>query len=411
MPRLLRWRSATQAFIEPLGQNQTLTMVRIPAGRFLMGSPAHEFGRGEEEGPVHAVELQEFLMASTPITRAQWRAVAGWEPLPGEDEPLPWPGNPSLFPGEPARLGDGEGDSSLRPVEPISWEEAMAFCRRLSQRTGRHYTLPSEAQWEYACRAGGGAPYAFGSELTTELANLSLSTPVVRYPANAWGLHDMHGNVWEWCLDHWHDSYAGAPSDGSAWIEANAPATAERVLRGGGSLDAPVDGRSAHRGRLPALARVPALGFRVVCLPGPPPPALASPSRARPGRDRDGRQPLVLWLDDRPANHRGERAVLEAEGVTVMLASSPSEAIERLAAGPPVELLLSDLRQGDDPEAGLALLALLRAKTFNVPVIFYVGVLSEERSRKALDAGARAVISQGDQLLEAVRVLLAENRA
>jgi len=375
MSQLLRWQSTTQAFLERLGQGQTLTMVRIPAGRFEMGSPEGELGRDDDEGRVHTVELQEFLMASTPITQAQWREVAGWQPLPGEDE----------------------------QAEPIHWEEAMAFCRRLSQRTGRHYTLPSEAQWEYACRAGSRTPYAFGSDLASELANLSLSTPVGRYPANAWGLHDMHGNVWEWCLDHWHDSYVGAPTDGSAWMDANAPATAERVLRGGSWSHAPVEGRSACRRRLSAPARDPAVGFRVVCLPSPP--------REKPDRDRSGRQPLVLWMDDQPANNRSERAALAAEGVTVILASSPDEVIERLAAAPPVDLLLSDLRHGDDPEAGLRLLRLLRAKSFTGPVIFYAGVRSDERSRKALDAGARAVIYQRDQLLEAARALLAEKPA
>jgi formylglycine-generating enzyme required for sulfatase activity len=176
-------------------------------------------------------------------------------------------------------------------VERVSWEEAMEFCRRLSQRSRRRYTLPSEAQWEYACRAGSSTAYAFGSELTAELATLRFhagrlsdpgapasatagqqTTPVQvdsDHPANAWGLRDMHGNVREWCLDHWHDSYRGAPHDGSAWIDAEAPATAERVVRGGSWMDLPSEARSACRRRLSAQSREPGIvGLRVVCLPG-----------------------------------------------------------------------------------------------------------------------------------------------
>ncbi|MFM9104758.1 MAG: SUMF1/EgtB/PvdO family nonheme iron enzyme [Cyanobium sp.] len=426
MPRLLRWQSTTQAFIEPLGSGQALTMVRIPAGRFEMGSPDHERGRDDDEGPVHVVELQEFLMASTPITQAQWQVVARWEPRSGEDWSLPLPENPALFQGEQAQLGKGESNPWQRPVEQISWDEATEFCRRLSQRTGRHYTLPSEAQWEYACRAGSSTPYAFGSELLAELATLRYpsesvedpraqrqqTTPVQHHPANAWGLHDMHGNVWEWCLDHWHEIYRGAPTDGSAWIEANAPATADRVVRGGAWSDPPSDARSACRNRLPAQSREPAIvGLRVVCVPGPPAPELAIPSLAPPDRDRSARQPQVLWIDDHPDNNRGERAALAAEGVTVLLASSPEEAIELLAASASVDLLLSDLRQGDDPVAGLRLFPLLQARGIVIPVMFYVGVLNDERTRKALEAGALAVINRRDQLLEAVQTQLASRAA
>ena len=262
MSPLLRWQSTTQAFREVLGEGQALTMLRLPAGRFLMGSPDQEAGRDWGEAPLREVEIQEFLMASTPFTRAQWQAVVGWEE---------------------ARLGEGEGDTSQRPVERIRWEEAMEFCRRLSLRKGRHYTLPSEAQWEYACRAGTTTPYAFGFRLTPELGNLRLeggeagavdpqhTTPVQRYPANAWGLHDMHGNVWEWCLDHWHADYHGAPNDGMAWIDANAPASADRVVRGGAWSDPASDARSACRYRLPPQARDAAItGLRVVCLPAAP---------------------------------------------------------------------------------------------------------------------------------------------
>ena len=140
MPQLLRWQSSSQAFIEPMGEGQQLTMLRIPAGRFLMGSPEQESGRDPGDGPVHAVELEEFLLASTPITQAQWRQVARWEPPAGTDWQCTLPLEPSLSQGSNAELLEAEPDSAQRPVERISWEEAMEFCRRLSQRSGRRYS-------------------------------------------------------------------------------------------------------------------------------------------------------------------------------------------------------------------------------------------------------------------------------
>jgi len=270
-----------------LRDGEWLTMVRIPAGRFQMGSPREEAesGRDGDEGPVHGVELEEFLIASTPITQAQWRVVAQWEQGPAETWGLPLESNPSLFQGDHARLRDGEPDSSQRPVDAISWDEASEFCRRLSQRTGRHYTLPSEAQWEYACRAGSTMSFAFGATLTDQLANYRASstygdgpkgeyreqtTPVGLFPANAWGLNDMHCTVWEWCLDHWHDSYKGAPSDGSAWLTPSASEEEPRLLRGGSWSLSPRYCRSAYRSlNLPGIA-YDLVGFRVVCLPQGP---------------------------------------------------------------------------------------------------------------------------------------------
>ena len=184
-------------------------------------------------------------------------------------------------------------------MDNVSWHEAIEFCSRLSQRADRHYTLPSEAQWEYACRAGSIKPFHFGPTITPELATYNGSytygdgpkgeyreqtTPVGVFPANSWGLHDMHGNVWEWCLDHWHDSYDGAPPDGSDWLNTTEPTkkttiekgndsdTEEesRLLRGGSWDSLPRDCRSAPRGRLRPDYASGSVGFRVVCLPQGP---------------------------------------------------------------------------------------------------------------------------------------------
>jgi formylglycine-generating enzyme required for sulfatase activity len=172
-------------------------------------------------------------------------------------------------------------------VERVSWLEAMEFCSRLSQRTGRSYTLPSEAQWEYACRAGTQTPFHLGDTISSELANYDgdysyadgpkgiyreQTTPVGMFPANAWGLHDMHGNVREWCLDQWHGNYNGAPTDGSAWVDyAEGEKTKEsvrsRLLRGGSWNDFPRFCRSAYRNNNHPDFRNFNIGFRVCCLP------------------------------------------------------------------------------------------------------------------------------------------------
>jgi formylglycine-generating enzyme required for sulfatase activity len=277
-----------------------LTMVWIPPGRFWMGSPAAEPERADSEGPQHLVQLQGFFMGQAPITQAQWREVAGWEPVERRLDQ-----DPSAFVVSrqygPARKGGaarterfqllaGETSTDDRPVERVSWDDAMEFCRRLSQRTGRTYTLPSEAQWEYACRAGTSTPFHFGETMTPELANYrgtysyangpkgefrEQTTPVGMFPANAWGLQDMHGNVWEWCLDHWHGTYEGAPLDGSAWLVDERPTAAEdsekrRLLRGGSWYGFPRNCRSAFRLLNQPVHAFSFVGFRVVCLPQGP---------------------------------------------------------------------------------------------------------------------------------------------
>jgi len=211
---------AVPAWQEPLGSEVALEMVPIPAGEFLMGSPDDEEGRADNEGPQHRVRLAPFSLARTPITQAQWRQVARWQPAPGDP---PWERElnpePSFFKGV-LPVENRRSEHDRWPVEQVSWFDAKEFCRRLSQRTGRTYTLPSESQWEYACRAGTTTRYAFGTTLTLRHASVASPGPteVGSFPANAWGLQDMHGNVSEWCLDHWHRGYKGAPADGSGWL-------------------------------------------------------------------------------------------------------------------------------------------------------------------------------------------------
>jgi formylglycine-generating enzyme required for sulfatase activity len=210
--------------------------------------------------------------------------VAQWQRLEHEDEKV-WP--KSLDPDPVANLEDPERfQGEQRPVVYVSWHDAMAFCQRLRLRTSKNYTLPSEAQWEYACRAGTTTPFHCGATISTKLANYNgkevygdgekgdyrqQTTDVFSFPANAWGLHDMHGNVWEWCADQWHDNYEGAPEDGRAWIDKESKENNEeqkgRLLRGGSWDDAPWDCRSAFRLSSPPVYRDDTFGFRVCCLP------------------------------------------------------------------------------------------------------------------------------------------------
>jgi formylglycine-generating enzyme required for sulfatase activity len=201
-------------------------------------------------------------MGKFPVTQAQWQAVAS---LPKVNIDLK--ANPSGFKG------------AKRPVEQVSWNDAVEFCRRLSKATGREYRLPSEAEWEYACRAGTTTPFHFGETITTDLANYDgdytygsgskgqyreQTTDVGSFPANAFGLHDMHGNVWEWCQDTRHENYNGAPTDGSAWVDENANQNS-MILRGGSWSTNPRVCRSAYRSYSVADLRNYSLGFRVVC--------------------------------------------------------------------------------------------------------------------------------------------------
>ena len=235
-----------QVFRENLGKDINLDMVAIPGGSFQMGSNESDY-----EKPVHPVKIEPFSMGMYPVTQALYAAIMGT--------------NPSHFKG------------GKLPVENVTWQQAVEFCRRLSQITGRNYRLPSEAEWEYACRAGTQTPFYFGETITPELVNYHGNHPYGKaakglsrgdatevgiFPPNAFGLYDMHGNVWEWCSDRWHKDYNGAPTDGSSWETGTVDDM--RVIRGGSWDNYAVNCRSANRNRDDAGNRVDVIGFRVV---------------------------------------------------------------------------------------------------------------------------------------------------
>jgi formylglycine-generating enzyme required for sulfatase activity len=211
------------------------------------------------------VTVPPFFMGRYAVTQEQWRVVARWEVVERDLD-----GDPS----------NHKGDN--RPIENITWQDATEFCTRLSRETGRDYGLPSEAMWEYACRSLTQTAFSFGPMISPEVANYNWeedyddvefkqeknfegTVPVGYFPANPWGLHEMHGNVWEWCADHWHEDYEYAPTDARVWIDKMAEINAYRVMRGGSWRDYPRTCRSAER--LNLGARDSSNGFRVICLP------------------------------------------------------------------------------------------------------------------------------------------------
>ena len=250
-----RSRKKGRVLKENLGNNVMLEMVSIPGGRFIMGSPCREEEHKKTESPKHQVTVAPFFMGKYPITQAQWEAVIG-------DNPSEWKG---------ANL----------PVETVNWHDAVGFCERLSQKTGKTYRLPSEAEWEYACRAGTTTPFHFGETITSQLANYDgnycygkqvnkgtyreKTTLVGSFGvANAFGLYDIHGNVWEWCADPWHKNYKGAPSDGRIWESSGDDKI--RMLRGGSWYSSARNCRSAVRRRSYSDRRFKRFGLRVVCV-------------------------------------------------------------------------------------------------------------------------------------------------
>ena len=277
---LRRQKLKVRCYVEDLGNDVSLQLIPIPGGTFTMGAPETEEESMSRERPQHSVTVQPFYMGRFPVTQAQWRMVASTYPAKDRDiDPSP---------------SDFNGDD--RPVENVSWDDAVEFCKRLSAHSGKDYRLPSEAQWEYACRAGTTTPFHFGETLTDELANYQAedetinntlykgaygrgiqgkyrqeTTEVGIFPSNAWGLHDMHGNVWEWCADIWHDDYTNAPSNDAPWVDGDSDI---RVLRGGSWFSFPGICRSASRVTFSREYRDSYFGFRVCCVP---PRALQEP--------------------------------------------------------------------------------------------------------------------------------------
>lgn len=232
---------------ENLGEGIIITMVKILAGSFVMGSSSEE--KTLYASPQHQVTLKEFYMAQTEITQAQYQKIMN--------------SNPSSF------------QNSNYPVENISWKDAKKFCQQLSKFSGKQYSLPTESQWEYACRAGTTTPFYFGDIITSGTAKYNIkisestdSTKTVevgKFPPNAFGLYDMHGNVSEWCEDNWHEDYQGAPTDESSWTAQNAHKNS-RIIRGGSMVKNKLDCRSASREWWPADAKRIDIGFRIVLI-------------------------------------------------------------------------------------------------------------------------------------------------
>jgi formylglycine-generating enzyme required for sulfatase activity len=233
-----------KAFRDDLGNGVHMEMVRIPSGRFALGSPTNETGRRDNESPMSEVNIPAFYMAKFVVTQEQWVAIMG--------------SNLAIF-----------RENLQAPVENISWLEAQEFCRKLAAKTQHLYRLPSESEWEYACRAGTNTAYHFGDS-PTQLADYAWfadnsnkrSHPVGAKVPNPWGLYEMHGGVWEWCEDIWHDNFNGAPADGSVWV--NDGYTSRRVRKGGSWSNEAKLCRSASREWHWQSDRYNDISFRVV---------------------------------------------------------------------------------------------------------------------------------------------------
>ncbi len=249
-------------FRESINDELFLDMVLVPSGQFMMGSPDDEIFHNSNESPFHLVKTSQYLMSKHAINQEKWKAIAH---LPKINLDLSM--SPSKFRG--AEL----------PVENISWLEANEFCLRLSKYTGRTYRLPTEAEWEYACRAKTETPFPFGVTITSALANFNGAQPYASQPkgeflkrtvdvgeftANALGLYQMNGNVWEWCLDSWQNSFAAPPIDGHTWLATHT--TMRAVLRGGSWGSSGERCRSAARFQAPYTYRGGDVGFRVICM-------------------------------------------------------------------------------------------------------------------------------------------------
>ena len=282
-----RQQKQAEFFTEDLGNGITLEMMAIPGGTFLMGTSDAEIDRlckeyavdyFKRESPQHEVKIPTFFMAKYPVTQAQYQAIMD--------------SNPSSFKNNPQN-----------PVEQVSWDDTQSFCRKLKELTKKDYRLPTEAEWEYACRGlisptplkkelipptpldkrgySDYPPFYFGETITTDYVNYDgnypygkapkgeyrqQTTPVGQFPPNAFGICDLHGNVWEWCADGWHDSYADKPDDlnnngSTIWLSSD---ISTHILRGGSWVVNSWDCRSAYRYRFNADFRYYVYGFRLV---------------------------------------------------------------------------------------------------------------------------------------------------
>jgi formylglycine-generating enzyme required for sulfatase activity len=266
VPEVKMRKGKSQQFVQDLGNGVKLEMIYIPAGSFMMGS-----NENPSEQPIHQVTLESFYMGKYTITQQQYETLMGRSPLLPPD------------------------NRDYHPVVDISFDNVVKFCKKLSEHTGKQYILPSESQWEYACRAGTETLFNVGDTITPNLANYDSNTGtcaikskqitidtfqdtfyckekviemVCDFPSNAFGLYGMHGNVWEWCLDTWHENYKNAPTDGKAWISNNQDG---RILRGGSFRSSQNSlCRSAMRNKenfsIATSYNSPSYGFRVVCL-------------------------------------------------------------------------------------------------------------------------------------------------
>jgi eukaryotic-like serine/threonine-protein kinase len=251
-----RPQSRSHIFQEELGNGVFLTMAQIPAGEFMMGSPISEEGSEVAEQPQHLVRIPGFYLGQTLVTQAQWAEIFS------------------------DRTVGSHGNKQL-PVSDISWLDAIEFCELLSTKTGKTYRLPSEAEWEYACRANTTNPFAYGDAILPSIVNYDAtipygrapkglcqgeSTAVASFPPNLFGLYDMHGNLWEWCLDEWFDNYQDAPADGSARGDIETRDEQKlRAVRGGSWFSYGQRCRAASRASLSVSFRHAHYGFRVVC--------------------------------------------------------------------------------------------------------------------------------------------------
>ena len=239
-----------------LGKNITMDLVGIPGGKFMMGSSEDELERGNDESPQHLVTIRPFLLGKYPVTQTQWQAVMG---------------------NNPSRFIDRNLGNSNKPVERVSWFDCLEFCQKISELVGRQFRLPTESEWEYACRGKTSTPFHYGATITTNFANYNgeyaygsgkegeyrhQTTDVGSFSPNCFGLYDMHGNVAEWCTDLWHKNYGHALDDGSAYI-GNDSQKAARILRGGSWLHLPGCCRSSHRLSSPPNSKSDAFGFRI----------------------------------------------------------------------------------------------------------------------------------------------------